>query len=297
MMKKVLIGIPAYNEELNIGVLLDELVDEHLGYDILVVSSGSTDRTDEIVGSFCARCEKIKLIVGKERHGKSSALNIMLRKAEAGGYEIIVYMGADNLPEKGAIERLIEEFKDSSVGVAGGRPITVDSSHHFWGWIGSLLWNVHHEVSLKEPKISGELCAYRVGIIREIPLGTVNDDAYIQLVAFRKGLRSVYVPEAKVRLKAPTGLKDFVRQRRRITMGHYQLEFLLGTRVSTTHAKRDVQLAWKARPRVGFLKEVIWMGAFLCISTAVLGLSYLDFLRRKIPYIWDIATTTKKLDR
>ena len=48
MRNKVLVIIPAYNEEANIEMVVGELEEKYPQYDYLVVNDGSTDRTEEI---------------------------------------------------------------------------------------------------------------------------------------------------------------------------------------------------------------------------------------------------------
>ena len=84
MKNKVSIGIFVYNEEKNIRNILNALLNQNLMRisisEIVVVSSGSTDQTDEIVKDLSKRNKKIKLIVQKKREGKASAINLFLRK-------------------------------------------------------------------------------------------------------------------------------------------------------------------------------------------------------------------------
>lgn len=47
-MDKVLVIIPAYNEELNIEMVVDELVEKHPELDYVVINDGSTDSTEQI---------------------------------------------------------------------------------------------------------------------------------------------------------------------------------------------------------------------------------------------------------
>jgi glycosyltransferase involved in cell wall biosynthesis len=62
----VSIGIPAYNEEKNIGRLLTAILNQktyNVEIDqIVVVSSGSTDKTDTIVEDFTRKDSRIVLI-------------------------------------------------------------------------------------------------------------------------------------------------------------------------------------------------------------------------------------------
>ena len=53
---RILVVLPAYNEEANIGNLLrrifESLTDEHLGFSIIVVNDGSSDRTQQILEEY-----------------------------------------------------------------------------------------------------------------------------------------------------------------------------------------------------------------------------------------------------
>ncbi|MCK4915237.1 MAG: glycosyltransferase family 2 protein, partial [Candidatus Eisenbacteria sp.] len=81
------VGVMAYNEEQNIGKLLAALTGQSVQNveirQIIVVSSGSTDRTDDIVREWVAKDERISLIRQESREGKASAINLFLDAAEA----------------------------------------------------------------------------------------------------------------------------------------------------------------------------------------------------------------------
>jgi biofilm PGA synthesis N-glycosyltransferase PgaC len=80
---KITIGIPAYNEEKNIGTLLTALLMQEQKRtkisEIIVVSSGSTDRTDEIVKEYSNIDDRTILIRQPQRRGKASAINEILK--------------------------------------------------------------------------------------------------------------------------------------------------------------------------------------------------------------------------
>jgi biofilm PGA synthesis N-glycosyltransferase PgaC len=67
------VGICAYNEEKNLGKLLAQTLAQKLGHayikEIFVVSSASTDKTDEIVGRFMKADPRVKLLIEPERRG------------------------------------------------------------------------------------------------------------------------------------------------------------------------------------------------------------------------------------
>ena len=66
----------AHNEEANVGQLLQRLLEQQLTTvaiaEIIVVASGCTDRTEEIVRQWAARDGRIKLLTQPLREGKAS---------------------------------------------------------------------------------------------------------------------------------------------------------------------------------------------------------------------------------
>jgi len=97
--------ISAYNEE---NVIEEKLFNSiKLRYpkeklEIIVVSDGSTDRTDEIVKKFFNK--GVTLIRVEGRQGKTACQNIAVEKAKG---EIIVFSDANTIYEEKAIEMLI----------------------------------------------------------------------------------------------------------------------------------------------------------------------------------------------
>lgn len=291
---RVAVGIPAYNEESNIDALIQNLLENipESVKNIYVVSSGSTDKTNDIVTRYHETDPRIKLISQGERKGKAAALNALFDLAEA--YDIMICLGADNISEEHSLQFLLGEFRDKNVGIVGGRPIPLNGTGSFSGWCAHMIWNLHHLVSLSRPKVSGELFAFRPGVIRELPPAIINDDIYIQHLYEMRGYSAVYTDAAKVRLMGPRKLKEFFRQRRRIFMGHRQAGFLLGLRIPTSPSVRNLLLVKKAMPSGG-LKGYVYLLAFLIVTGTAWAASLWDFFRQNIPYKWEMAKSTKVL--
>ena len=79
--------IPAYNEAERIGPTLDS-ISAHLGtvnprYEIIVVSDGSTDATDEIIREYSGRDERIRLVAYQPNRGKGHAVRRGMLEAHA----------------------------------------------------------------------------------------------------------------------------------------------------------------------------------------------------------------------
>jgi glycosyltransferase involved in cell wall biosynthesis len=73
------VGVTAYNEEANIGRLLEALLTQHTRdveiVEIIVVASACTDNTVPIVESYAAEYPLVKLFTQARREGKTSAIN------------------------------------------------------------------------------------------------------------------------------------------------------------------------------------------------------------------------------
>jgi biofilm PGA synthesis N-glycosyltransferase PgaC len=291
----VSIGIMAHNEEANIGQLLEAVLIQRFATarlkEIFVVASGCTDRTERIAQEFSEKDQRIKLLVQDHREGKASAINLFLSHASA---DIYILESADTVPEEGALEKLIAPFANPSVGMTGAHPIPVNGTDTFIGFAVHLLWSLHHKIALVNPKL-GELVAFR-GFVRKIPHDTAVDEASIEATVRQAGYELRYVPKAIVRNKGPENLKDFLKQRRRIAAGHMHLARTQGHRVSTLNVWRILgplreEMNWKP-------KEFLWTVGAVALEAIGRLLGYYDFyFRKKNPYIWDIAVSTKKLSQ
>lgn len=292
-MLKCCVGIMAYNEESNIGRLLEALLQQRLETvaiaEIVVVSSGCTDRTEEIVREYMAQDARIKLHSQSRREGKASAINLLLRRTRQ---EIIVLESADTLPDPDTIEQLVAPFADPEVGMTGGHPVPTNDPRCFMGFIASLLWNLHHRVSLRRPKM-GELIAFR-RIFRQIPYDSAVDEASIEPLILGQGLLMHYAPGAIVYNRGPETVRDFFKQRRRIYAGHLYVRDTLGYRVSTMSG-------WRILPL--FLTEMQADWRYFFWAPAAMGLEAVARLKgmidysiwRRKPFIWSVSETTKEL--
>ena len=288
-----MIGIAASNEDQNIGPLLDNLLSSLPAEveTICIVSPGSTDKTDEIIQKYAQSDGRIQLITESERNGKASALNLLLTQSE--NYDYMIYTGGDNLPRQGALSYLLASLKEDAADIVGARPIPVNDPKSFMGFCTHLLWNLHHESSLERAKISGELMAFKTKIIRELPPAIINDDAYIQSLGEMKKYRISYCPKSEVLLKGPSTIHDFIIQRKRVFIGHKQLEFLIGKKISTMKVP-SWKFILKACPYRG-LKGRTYALCFIMLQGVAFLSAKWDFARHKLPFKWQMVKTTKNL--
>lgn len=289
---KTSVIVCAYNDAKNIGRLLDSLQKYgKTATEIIVVISGCTDSTERIVRSGIKRDNRIKLIVQKKKEGKASAINLAIKKANG---EVLILLGGDTLIDKSTIQELLKPFSDEKVGIVGSHPVPVDKPDSFVGFFVNFQWKLHHEISLRKPKIGGAV-AFR-NVIGKLPEDTAVDDAYIEAVIIKRGYRAAYAPAAILFEKGPSNLSDLVKQRKRIHIGYLDLARREGYKPST------LDYFWIA----GFVLSEIRQNplkAHLIVSSVLLETyirfsAYLDYNFFGVnPYNWEICESTKDLKR
>ena len=289
------IGITIHNEERNIGRLLDRLQGDGLEarglIRVVVVSSGSTDGSDRIVADKAAGWPLLTLLTEPERRGKASAINRYLEAARDS--PLLVLMSGDVVPAPGATALLLDAFEDPEVGMAGGRPAPAGEPVRLVHHVARLQWDLHHEVSLRAPKL-GEVVAFR-NVLDAIPADTAVDEAAIEAALTAKGYRFRYVAQAIITNKGPDTLADFLKQRRRIAAGHAHLRQTSGYRVSTDDNRRVLGIVARYLARHPSQLPLAAITAGLEATGRVLGLYDLK-VRGRNPFIWDIAASTKNPD-
>ncbi len=287
------VGVMAFNEEKLVGRCLEGLLNQQLIHgeikEIIVISSGSTDRTDEIVREYVERDPRIRLIMQSRRIGKAAAINEFLDIAQG---DIVVIESADTIAEKETIEMMVRPFLKKEIGMVGAHPVPVNDKNTLAGFCVHTLWDLHHKIALEKPKC-GEMIAFR-NIIKEIPNYTAVDEAAIESLIRSLGLELAYAPEAIVYNKGPENIKDFIKQRKRIAAGHRHLKATMGHQVATsspfTIFKHLIELRnWK-------LKYIFYMMLLILIEAYSRFVGTMNFyLRDRNPFIWDISKSTKKM--
>ncbi|MFP3870915.1 MAG: glycosyltransferase [Syntrophobacteria bacterium] len=291
----VSIGVTAHNEAVNIGRLLQALIGQETRRgkidEILVVSSGSTDGTDDIVRWWEQKDERVRLIRQRHREGKASAVNLFLREARN---DILVLESADTLPLGNTVEELVGPLRDPEVGMTGAHPRPLNSKDTFIGGVVHLMWELHHRMALENPKL-GEMVAFR-RVVNHIPTETAVDEASIEAAICNAGLSLVYVPEALVLNKGPETVRDFLVQRRRIQAGHLWLQEHSGYRVSTRSPFRILSHLVRVTPRSG--KGMLSALSAVVLETLGRGLGWIDFkVLKRNPFVWQVASSTKSLGK
>lgn len=119
-MSKLLIVIPAYNEEANIQRVVGNLVTNYPQYDYVVVNDGSRDHTAAI-----CRANGYRLIDLPVNLGLAGAFQTGLRYAAENGYDCAIQLDADGQHRPEYIAPMLKELEDGADIVIGSRFLTV----------------------------------------------------------------------------------------------------------------------------------------------------------------------------
>ena len=276
-MQKVSVGICAYNEGQNIGRLLKKLT--QYPFEIIVVASGCTDDTVQAAKSF----NYVKVIEQKQREGKASAVNVFLSEAKG---EILVLESADTLPSDFTFKYLLKPFELDQIGMVGAHPVPINPLDTYINRVGHLLWRTHHYMALKYPK-AGEVCAFR-NVVKCINPKTVVDEVSIEQQIHGKGFKIAYVPEAIIFNKAPSNVKDFMKQRERIYLGHMRLSDE-GYTVATMNQIQVLLATIESSKNLLLLAYAAWLEGQARYQARI------DYTTSNEYFKWDMIETTKEL--
>lgn len=283
----------AFNEEKNIANLLTSLQKQKLkGFyisEVIIISSGSTDKTDFIIKTHSALDKRIRPIFQKKRQGKAAAVNLFISKAKS---KIVVLTGADILLKPNTLNNLLKPLKDKKIGIVGSHPIPLNNKETFFGYAAHLLWKLHHEISKTHPKM-GELIAFRK-IFKKIPVLSAVDEANIEPLIRGQDYRAAYAPQAIIYNKGPENLREFITRRRHIYFGHLAAKHEYSYEVATFSGLniffiilKHVEFSWRFFFWTPFVIMLEMYGRFL---------GFLDYrFKLKNHTIWDVTPSTKEL--
>ncbi|MGD0292047.1 MAG: glycosyltransferase, partial [Candidatus Binataceae bacterium] len=157
---------------------------------MIIVSDGSTDRTEELARSFDD--PRVRLIVQKARMGNGYAVN---RAATQARGEILVFTDANALFNGGTLTDLIRPFFDPNIGLVTG------CTHYTDGTVGSLYQQYEQMLKRLESRggavatADGAAYAMRRSLWHEHDPRLINDFLHPILVNL-KGSSAVIAPEA-----------------------------------------------------------------------------------------------------
>ncbi|MGH9512639.1 MAG: glycosyltransferase family 2 protein [Terriglobales bacterium] len=202
--------------------------------EIIVVSDGSTDATNDILSAWSGQHASDQAITNFEfrellrpdARGKAACVNDAVAAATG---EIVVFTDARQRIERDSLRLLVENFADPYVGCASGELMLGDpeSGESVKGM--GLYWRIEKNIRELESSsgsvvgATGALYAARRSLIVALPPETILDDVYIPMHVARQGLRVILDSRAVAWDLPDLGAsREFARKVRTLS-GNYQL--------------------------------------------------------------------------
>jgi cellulose synthase/poly-beta-1,6-N-acetylglucosamine synthase-like glycosyltransferase len=202
--------------------------------EVVFVSDGSTDGTEEILAAAAAREPSLRLVRLARRGGKSNALN---HGVAAVTHEVLVFSDASTLFAPDALRQLARHFADPRVGVACGI-LRFQGGAEFQQTEG-VYWRYEKALRMMEARLgatltaSGAIYALRREAWRPLSPDVMIDDFVVPLNARRAGYAVVFDPEAAATEIAAESVADEFARRVRLAVGSFRaLGELLRTRLA-----------------------------------------------------------------
>jgi cellulose synthase/poly-beta-1,6-N-acetylglucosamine synthase-like glycosyltransferase len=259
----VTIIVTAYNEERCIAAKLENLLGLDYPADrfkVLVVSDGSTDRTEEIAAQFAPSRASVIRVDG--RRGKTACQNAA---AAATTSDVLVFTDATTRIQGPSLRRLVENFGDPQVGCVGGRLIYVSDVSNVTGVNGEAYWSYEVRLRVAESRlgsmigVSGCLYAVRRSAYRPLDPQLISDFV-IAMIMREQGLRTVLATEAICYETTLDSVHDELRMRVRVAVR--SLNALIRERRFLNPLRYGV-FAWQlwSHKLLRYASPLIWLGA------------------------------------
>jgi cellulose synthase/poly-beta-1,6-N-acetylglucosamine synthase-like glycosyltransferase len=315
--KRVTVGIPSYNEEMNISNLLRSIIElnklnnqpeptnnDH-SYEKnnrmiaakdfticeIIISDDSSDNTYRLVEALATENPSlnIKLLHHKNRRGVPAAWNEIFKEAIG---EIIVLYDADIIISNSTTANLVKSISNGiGLCASNSQPLMLKESAVSRASVFIAEWlRWVRKSGLSQYTVMGRALSILSQVAKRItiPESVIALDLYLQCKVVELGFKVVYNDQALVYFRPPDNMKDFSSQIIRATNGHKQIRHLL--------TGRCIRLPLRNR-LVAFIKS---------IAQDPKGVIYLIYCYSLLPFYgrnltatdsskWDIAKSTKRL--
>ena len=249
--------INSFNEPKTIGKAIESFLSQNIKEKYELIVCAPDNETLDIARKY----KKVKIFKDPGK-GKSYALNLLIPKLKG---KIIILSDGDVFVGKNSVNKILEKFKDKNIGCVSAQPVSSDSINNMFGYWGHVLCYAAHILRKERAEqnefleCSGYLWAFKNKIIINFPKDAA-EDTIVPILFYLKGWKIAYAPEAKVYVKFPNNLHDFIEQKKRTAKGHESLYKYVNVkkfpRMKTF--RNEVMDSWKIFSFPKNLKEFIY---------------------------------------
>ncbi len=237
--------------------------------EVLVVSDGSTDRTEEVAARFAG--QGVRLLPLAPARGKASCLNHAVPHARG---EVLVMTDARQALATDAIRRLVARLADASVGAVSGE-LHLDATPGRGPEGVGLYWTYEKAIRRAESRfdstvgVTGALYALRKELFVPIDPRAILDDVLVPMEVVLAGRRVVFEPEARAFDRVAESAAHEYRRKVRTLAGNYQLLALRPALLDPFRNRLFFQLVSHKLSRLA----VPWCLLLLLVASAGLALA------------------------
>jgi biofilm PGA synthesis N-glycosyltransferase PgaC len=191
--------------------------------EVLVVSDGSTDRSEAIAASFAASGVGLLALPGPR--GKAACLSEAVPRARG---ELVLLTDARQTLAANALRELVAYFADPSVGAVSGELMLESGPGAPASGVG-LYWRYEKLVRQAESRldstvgVTGAIYALRRGLFVPLDPRAILDDVLLPMEVVLAGRRVLFAPEARAFDAVAASAGREYRRKVRTLAGNYQL--------------------------------------------------------------------------
>lgn len=248
--------ITAYKEEKTIGKAIQAFKKQKLKqkYEIIVAAPDQPTLKQ-------AKKHRVKTLQDPCK-GKPHALNLMLKKSKG---NIVVLSDGDVYVSPNSLSKLISHFKNPKIGAVTARPVSLNDKNTFLGYASHLLTDqgahLTRSLLVKQSKFivcSGYYFAFKKNLIEKIPQDALSEDAVVSHFIWKKGYKIAYEPRARVYVKYPDNLEDWLKQKLRSAGGYNQIKNYVKNPKRMRSFWQESTHIWRALTYPKNTKEAWW---------------------------------------
>ena len=291
--KTLSIVIAAHNEERNIENILNKLLFQSSSQrvnEIIVVSSGCTDRTNQIIEFI--KSPLVTLVLETRRNGKISALKKAIPFITG---DTVLLRDADVDIDDAFLRECFSCVCENKFPCTGKIiPIKVKSDFYYkLSVVSCEAWN-----ALRAKNSTARTFLYPSGYtmllsrndfvstIASMSDETINDDGLLSLFLFQRGVVFYYCGNIRVRVVFPQTLQDFFKQKIRTRMGRRQMN---------THFFKKIEKQWR-KELIGLAntQNFFFIAIFLLLDLFARYVADLKIKMGGKPHLWASIPSTKQ---